>query len=574
MIVGAKSKKKELKVNKINETLDQEDDLPESETNIKIILQNIESRDYSAAATFIDFIIEDLNVPVTEELQLWKGYSLFHMGEYDAAISLYQKMLEKQPENTILHLYIAACQFYNKDYEEAKKSAEKGPNCDYKIRLLFHIAQQLKDEDAVLQAHSQLVGYLENQMSLAAIHYLRANYQEAIDLYQKLLTEHPDYIALNVYIAMCLFKLEQYQESNDAVDQYLSAISDSAVALNLKSCDYFRLFSPEVAESQILQIKKFGSSSFTFVDGLIKHNLCVFKNGEDGLKIFPPLVGVIPEALLNLAVIHLKESNAEEAFKLLSDFQPIDVNDFILKGTSYLEYGQITQDPTLIQEANQIFTTVYQTDDIKDTVIGRCALTTTTFIEGNYEKTIKIMETYEHVMGITDEFQYNKGMSYASLGRWPEARVCFESVQNQAYKNEPSFLTWLSRCYIKTKSPEKAWCLYLDATNTEAANDVLQIIAADCYEDGFYLFAMRSYDILSKFEMDETMIDGMIASAIGAFKNIIDGVDPPDNVQEILAALNSDPKGEQYYNIIQQYVDDHPDQFMISMDVNLDLDMI
>ena len=68
----------------------------------------------------------------------------------------------------------------------------------------------------------------------------------------------------------------------------------------------------------------------------------------------------------------------------------------------------------------------------------------------------------------------------------------------QAYKNEPSFLTWLSRCYIKTKSPEKAWCLYLDATNTEAANDVLQIIAADCYEDGFYLFAMRSYDILSK----------------------------------------------------------------------------
>ena len=572
MIVGAKSRKKETAS---KEVLDPEADAPTTETNLQIIQKNIESRDYSAAATFIDFIIEDLNVPVTDELELWKGYSLFHLGEYNAAISLYEKMLKKNPENTILHLYIASCQFYNKDYEEARKSAEKGPMCDYRTRLIFHIAQQLNDQDTLYEAHSQLVGYLENQMSLAAIHYLRANYQDAIDLYQKILSENPDYIALNVYIAMCMFKLEQYQESNDTVDQYLSAISDSAVALNLKSCDYFRLFSEDVAESQLLQIKKFGSSSFTFTDGLINHNLCVFKNGEDGLKIFPPLVGVIPEAILNLSIIHLRESNAEEAYRLLGDFQPIDVNDFILKGTACLEYGQKTQDASLIEEANQIFQSVSQMDDIKDTVIGRCALTTTTFIEGDYEKTIKIMETYEHVMGITDEFQYNKGMSYASLGKWPEAQVCFETVQNPSYKSEPFFQTWLARCYIKTRNPDKAWGMYLDATDTETANALLQVIAADCFEDGFYLYAMRAYDIMSKFEMDETMSEGMIASAIGAFKNIVTNNDSANNVQEILSVLNSDPKCEQYYNIIQQYVDDHPDQFQITLDFdpNLDLDL-
>lgn len=536
---------------------------PGDQTNEEIILQSIEQRDYSAAATFIDFIIQDLGVPETEDLLLWKGYSLFHMGDYNGAIDLYTKMLEKNPENTVINLYISSCHFYNKEYDEALSFAEKGPSCDYRTRLIFHIAHQRNDTDSLYEAHSQLIGTLDNQMSLGAIHYLRANYQEAIQLYQKLLAENPDYIALNVYVAMCQFKLEQYQESNESVDQYLAANSDSAVALNLKSCDYFKIFAPDVAESQLLQIKKFGSASFTFVDSLIKHNLCVFANGEDGLKVFPPLVGIIPEAILNLAIIYLRSSDAKDAYDLLADFNPIDVNEYILKGTALIEYGQIAADGGIIEEASQIFESVSQMDDIKDTVIGRCALTTTTFVRGEYEKTIKIMESFEHVMGVTDEFQFNKGMAYAAIGKWPEAEVCFEAVQNPAYKYEASYQTWLARCYIKTSKPDKAWGLYLDATTTENASALLQIIAADCYEGKYYLYAMRAYDVLSKIDKDPDLIDGMIAASIGAFRNILTNVDPPDGIQEILGILNSDPKGEPHAATIQNYVNMHPDQFQL-----------
>ena len=45
------------------------------------------------------------------------------------------------------------------------------------------------------------------QLSLASIHYLRNHYQEATDIYKRLLLESRDSIALNVYVALCYYKL-------------------------------------------------------------------------------------------------------------------------------------------------------------------------------------------------------------------------------------------------------------------------------------------------------------------------------------------------------------------------------
>ena len=35
----------------------------------------------------------------------------------------------------------------------------------------------------------------------------------------------------------------------------------------------------------------------------------MFRNGEGALQVLPPLLGVIPEAKLNLAIYHLKHGN-------------------------------------------------------------------------------------------------------------------------------------------------------------------------------------------------------------------------------------------------------------------------
>jgi hypothetical protein len=51
---------------------------------------------------------------------------------------------------------------------------------------------------SVLEFHRQLRDVAEDQLSLAAVHYLRAHYQEAIDIYKRLVLQNKDLMALHV----------------------------------------------------------------------------------------------------------------------------------------------------------------------------------------------------------------------------------------------------------------------------------------------------------------------------------------------------------------------------------------
>ncbi|OHT00759.1 TPR Domain containing protein [Tritrichomonas foetus] len=548
MIVGGvKRKSSTQQVNKA-ENADNQQETPE-----EYVLRCIDSRDYSGASTFIEFVRDELKQPYTKELALWHGYSLFHIGQYSDAIDVYEKLLKEEPDDTILYLYIASCHFYNQDYEEARSNALRGPQCDFKTRLIFHIAHQTNDEQELFQAHSQLVGTLENQLSLAAIHYMRSHYQDAIEIYQRLLLEHPDFLALNVYIAMCQFKLEQYQESNEAVDLYLSVNSDSAIALNLKSCDYLRMFDPEIAESQLLQIKKFSSAAYEFVDTLITHNLCVFHNGDDGFTILPKLVPILSEARFNLSVMYMRENDAQEAFNLLQDYIPIELNESILKATVNLAIGQLNSEAAPIEEANSTFQEVGQMDVIKDTIQGREALASTKFIVGEYDETIRVLQTIEQFVGDMDEYNYDKGMALAALSRWAEAERYFLMVSNEKYIREIYYNSWLCRCYIKNGKAEAAWNLYNEATSPEDSKTLLNIIAADCFQTGQYYYAMRAYDVLSKYEVDPTFREGLIASAVGVFRGILTKKETSDKLSEVMSILGGEPEASDVLQTIQTY---------------------
>jgi len=51
----------------------------------------------------------------------------------------------------------------------------------------MHIAHRQNDEEKLLEYHSGLGESHEDQLSLASIHFLRTQYQEAIDIYKKFL---------------------------------------------------------------------------------------------------------------------------------------------------------------------------------------------------------------------------------------------------------------------------------------------------------------------------------------------------------------------------------------------------
>jgi intraflagellar transport protein 56 len=75
-------------------------------------------------------------------------------------------------------------------YDEANEQVELGPMNKLQNRLLFHLSHKLDDEKKLMKHHSNLQDIVEDQMTLASIHYMRTHYQEAIDIYKRLIVEH------------------------------------------------------------------------------------------------------------------------------------------------------------------------------------------------------------------------------------------------------------------------------------------------------------------------------------------------------------------------------------------------
>ena len=60
-----------------------------------------------------------------------------------------------------------------------------------------------------------------------------------------------EYLALNVYVALCYYKLDYYDVSQEIVSVYLQHHPDSPVATNLKACNHFRLYNGKAAEQEL-----------------------------------------------------------------------------------------------------------------------------------------------------------------------------------------------------------------------------------------------------------------------------------------------------------------------------------
>lgn len=84
-----------------------------------------------------------------------------------------------------------------------------------------------------------------------------------------------DYLALNVYVALCYYKLDYYDVAQEVLQVYLQKYPDSAIAINLKACNHFRLYDGNAAQSEMKQLIEKISSSFSFGHDLIRHNTVV-----------------------------------------------------------------------------------------------------------------------------------------------------------------------------------------------------------------------------------------------------------------------------------------------------------
>ena len=87
------------------------------------------------------------------------------------------------------------------------------------------------------------------------------------------------------------------------------------LCFNLKACNHFRLYNGKAAEAEL---KVLGDQGLNLQDNdLIRHNVVVFRGGEDALQVLPPLVDFVPAARLNLVIHYLRNDEVKEAFELV-----------------------------------------------------------------------------------------------------------------------------------------------------------------------------------------------------------------------------------------------------------------
>ncbi|XP_035729347.1 intraflagellar transport protein 56-like [Vespa mandarinia] len=530
--------------------------LSASRTNIPKLEEFLEKRDYIGALTLLEF---NSTSGSNLESELWMGYCAFHLGDYKRALTIYENL--KKKENVLVDLItnLACCNFYLGMYPEAQKLLEEAPNSKLKTRLLFHLAHKMGNEAKLLEYHQMLHDVLEDQLSLASIHYLRAHYQEAIDVYKRILLDNRDYVALNVYVALCYYKLDYYDVAQEVLQVYLQKFPDSAIAINLKACNHFRLYNGNAAQAEMKQLIGKISSSFSFGHDLIRHNTVVFRNGEGALQILPNLVDVIPEARLNLVIYYLKQDDIKEAYELIKDLEPAVPQEYILKGIVNAVMGQEIGSRDNIKTAQQYFQLVGSSASECDTIPGRQCMASCFFLYRQFEEVLVYLNSIKTYFSNEDNFNFNYAQAQSAAGYFKEAEEAFLMIHNEKYKNDYIYISLLAYCYIMNKKAKLAWELYLKMdTSTESFN-LLQMIANTCYKVGEFWYAAKAFDMLERMDPSPEHWEGKRGACCGTFQYIVAEKQPTDLLPEIILLLRntSNSQVEQIIRVMRKWGKDN-----------------
>ncbi|XP_044731989.1 intraflagellar transport protein 56 [Chrysoperla carnea] len=519
-------------------------------------------RDYTGALTFLEFKKAN-NSDV--EIDLWMGYCAFHLGDYKKAMEIYKRIYNNDKNAPNIAYNLACCYFYLGMNDESDKLLQIAPPSSHVIRLALHLAQRKGhagaggdsdiEEEELLRQHQRLHDSLPDQLSLAAVHYMRAHYQEAIDIYKRILLNNREYLALNVYVALCYYKLDYYDVSQEVLSVYLNQYPDSAIANNLKACNAFRLFNGQTAISEIQNLAE-QTSVHSFGHDLVRHNIVVFRQGEGALQVFPPLLDVIPEARLNLVIHYLKDDNAKDAFELIKDLSPSVPHEYILKGTVYATLGQEQHSVEYIKAAQQCFQLVGSSTSECDTIPGRQCMASTFFLFGQFEEVLVYLTTIRSFYFNNDTFNYNYGQAKAATGNYKEAEEAFLLIEDTKLKSDSIYLTNLARCFIMNKKSQRAWDLYMKNERKSCAYKLLQIIANDCYKMGDFWYSAKAFDILEKIEPTPEYWEGKRGAVVGIFQGVIANILPKEMIYdaiELIAKHKQNPQAEQILRIIKKW---------------------
>lgn len=512
----------------------------------------VNARDYTGAIALLEFQ-RQAGEEQKNTLE-WLGYCAFHLGDYKKALDSYDELLREGADvSDDIHLYKACCYFYLQMYKEAKEAALKGPSSALQNRILLHVSHKLNDEANLVSRHQALGSSTEDQLTLAAIHFLRGHYQEATDIYKRMLLENRDDLALNVYIAMCYYKLDYYDVSLEILAVYLQAHPDSAVALNLKACNHFRLYNGKAAAAELKTLSEAGHALQD--NDLIRHNMVVFRNGANALQVLPPLVEFLPEARLNLVIHYLRKDEVQEAYELIKDLEPSSPQEYILKAVVNANIGQATGSREHMKMAQQYFQLVGASATECDTIPGRQCMASCFFLLKQFEDVNIYLKSTQAYLTSDDNFNWNYGISLAATKQYKDAEERLLMVQTERYARDYCYLSWLARCYIQNGTPRKAWELYLKMDTSNESFNLLQLISNECYQTGAFFFAAKAFDVLERIDPDPEYWEGKRGALVGAFQKVVAGEEKKEVMRDVIQMLRNtnNPQVEYIMQIMKKW---------------------
>ena len=286
-----------------------------------------------------------------------------------------------------------------------------------------------------MSLHARLSNSIEDQLCMAALHYLRSHFEEATEIYKKLLIENKDFHAINIYVALCYYKMDYYDVSLEILAVYLGLYPDSIVGVNLKACNHYQLYNGKAAEAELKQLQNAATSGSIFQDNdLLRHNLVVFRGGENALQVLPPLIDVIPEARLNLVIYYLKNDDVNEAYNLIKDMDCVLPKEYILKAVVHAMIGQKNDQRDHMRIAQNFFQMVGASPSECDTIPGRQCMASCFFILKQFDDVLVYLKSIRPYFINDDDFNWNFGIACASAGEFKDAEEGFLQIQNEKYK--------------------------------------------------------------------------------------------------------------------------------------------
>nr|XP_002130244.1 intraflagellar transport protein 56-like [Ciona intestinalis] len=511
------------------------------------------SRDYTGAMTVLEF--NKQAGKGEKDTDSWIGFCAFHLGDYKKAYEMYMNLCKQPGCDANMWLNFSCCCFYLGMYKEAEDAALKAPKSSLQNRLLFHLSHKFNDEKRLMTFHKNLQDQFEDQLCLASIHYMRSHYQESIDVYKRILLENREFLALNVYVALCYYKLDYYDVSQEVLAVYLQSYPDSAIAVNLKACNHFKLFNGKAAEAELKHLQEISSSSFSFASELVKHNLVVFRSGEGALQVLPPLIDVIPEARLNLVIYYLRQDDLDEAYGLIKETDPTSPQEYIIKAVVNAALGQERGSREHVKIAQQYFQMFGSSASECDTIPGRQCMASCFFLLKQFDDVLIYLNSIKSYFYNDDVFNFNYAQAKATTGNFKEAEEVFLLVQSEKIKNDYVYLSWLARSYIMNKKARLAWELYLKMETSGESFSLLQMIANDCYKMGQFYISAKAFDVLERLDPNPEYWEGKRGACVGLFQLIIAGQEPRETLREVLMLLrnSTNPQVEYIARVIKKW---------------------